>query len=325
MERPSRKTKVVNYREAKDFDDDEDFACVKGPPSKKSREDVKQEQKKPSSKSSTKETNSQSTQNDKIRKPLDDKLYDRDLEAAITLSLLNNADGLKEQPSASKDVKIQIPIDENTDPTSLRLSNCSVNGTVMGLDKITSENVSPASAKQRKVSSKPSEVQRKDDDDDDDYQPKLTPGSESDEDYSDSGASEDEEFTLKKVSKAKKRDKVTKKDKNKPSPVSKKEKQPTKASKFKLQAAASKPATSSASPKVDLKRPASSITFSTSKPAASLSPAGGRIPNWNPPGQIGKSPPLSQSTVVKSPGQGLRLGLSRRVPVKPLHPSVASR
>ncbi|XP_061571198.1 RAD51-associated protein 1-like isoform X2 [Cololabis saira] len=323
MERPCRKTKSVNYCESKDLDDDDDFACVKGPPNKKVREDVKPEQKKPSSK----EANSQYKANDKSRKPLDDRLSERDLEAAIALSLLNNGDGLKEQPSASKDVKIQIPIDENTDPTSLRLSNCSVDGTIMGLDKISSQNGSPASANQRKAASKASVVQIKDDDDDDDYQPKLTPGSESDEDYSDAEESEDEEFTVKKVSKAKKKDNTTKKDKNKPSPTSnKKEKQPTNPPKFKSQpAAASTPVPSAAPPKVAVKRPASSPTCSTPKPAASLSPAGGRVPAWNPPGQIGKSPTSSQSGVVKSPGQGLRLGLSRRVPVKPLHPSVTSR
>lgn len=40
---------------------DEDFACVKAPPSKKAREDVKQEHNKSSSKSSSQETDSQST------------------------------------------------------------------------------------------------------------------------------------------------------------------------------------------------------------------------------------------------------------------------
>lgn len=36
------------------------------------------------------------------RRPLDEKLCERDLEAAITLSLLNNADGIKEQSPTSK-------------------------------------------------------------------------------------------------------------------------------------------------------------------------------------------------------------------------------
>ena len=41
-------------------------------------------------------------------------------------------------------------------------------------------------------------------------------------------------------------------------------------------------------------------------------------------GQVGRSPSSSQPPTVRSPGQGLRLGLSRLVRVKPLHPSVAS-
>lgn len=324
MDRPARKTKVVNYSEAKDFDDDEDFACVKAPPSKKARDDVKHEQKKPSSKSSSQETNSQSSQSQKNRRPLDEKLYERDLEAAITLSLLNNADGLKDQSPRKGDVRVQLPVDENTDPASLHLSNCSVDLAVIGLDKITSDKGSPAPSKQRKSSSKGSEERRKKDEDED-YQPKLTPDSESDEDFSEPAESDDDEFTVKKVSKTKKKEKVTKNDKIKPTSASKKEKQPSKPPKFKSQtAAASTPVRSPPAAKVAPKRPSSSSSVSTSKPAASLSPAGGRIPKWNPPAQTGKSPTTSKNPAVKSPGQGLRLGLSRLVRVKPLHPSVAS-
>lgn len=42
-------------------------------------------------------------------------------------------------------------------------------------------------------------------------------------------------------------------------------------------------------------------------------------------GQIGRSPTSSTPPAVKSPGQGLRLGLSRLVRVKPLHPGVGSQ
>ncbi|XP_023149064.2 RAD51-associated protein 1 isoform X2 [Amphiprion ocellaris] len=325
MDRPTRKTKVVNYSEAKDFDDDEDFACVKAPASKKAREEVKHEQKKPSSKSSSLETNSQPTQSQKNRRPLDEKLYERDLEAAITLSLLNNADGIKDQSPRKGDAKVQLPVDENTDPASLHLSNCSVDGAVIGLDKITSDKGSPAPSKQRKASSKGSEERRKkDEDEDEDYQPKLTPDSESDDDFSEPAESDDEEFRVKKVSKTKKKEKETKNDKTKPTSASKKEKQPSKPSKSKSQAAASAPIRSPPAAKVAPKRPASSSSVSTSKPAVSLSPAGGRIPKWNPPAQTGKSPTTSKNPAAKSPGQGLRLGLSRLVRVKPLHPSVAS-
>lgn len=320
MDRPSRKTKAVNYCESKDFDDDEDFACVRAPPSKKVREDGTQEQMKSLGKPSIQETKSQLCQ--KSRKPLDEKLCERDLEAAITLSMLNNADEIKDQSPASKgDAK--FPVDENTDPASLLLSNCSVDGAVMGLDKIISEKGSPAPSRQRTAASKATEELRKKDDED--YEPKLTPDSEYDDDFSEPSESEDEEFKVKKVSKTKKKEKATKSEKNKLTPASKKEKQSSKPSKSKSQGAASStPARSPPTSTPTTKRPASSSTVCISKPAASLSPAVGKMPKWNPPGQIGKSPSSSQTPAVKSPGQGLRLGLSRLVRVKPLHPSVAS-
>ncbi|XP_007540540.1 RAD51-associated protein 1 [Poecilia formosa] len=314
MDRPSRKTKVVNYCENKDFDDDEDFACSKAPPSKKAREETKHEQKKPPVRSSSQESNPTAAQSDKSRKPLDEKLYERDLEAAITLSLLNNSDGLNDSPTT--DVKVQSPVDENTDPASLLLSNCSVNGAVLGLDEITSEKASPA-ARQKKTSSKAAEVQRKNDEDED-YKPKLTPDSESDEDFSEPEKSEDEEFTVKKSSKAKRKEKVTKKDKPKPSPAPRKEKKQSKSSLSKPQAAVV-----SKSPPAAKLVPSKPASFSV-KPVSSVSPAGGRIPKWNPPAQVGKSPTSSQTPAVKSPSAGLRLGLSRMVRVKPLHPSVAT-
>ncbi|XP_067346010.1 RAD51-associated protein 1 isoform X2 [Channa argus] len=327
MDRPSRKTKVVNYSEPKDFDDDEDFACVKAPPSKKAREDVKQEHKRSSSKSLSQETNTQATVSQISRRPLDVKLYERDLEAAITLSLLNNVDGIKDQPPASnEDVKDQLrPVDENTDSSSMHFSNCSVDSAVFGLDEISSERESSTAIRQGKSITKTTEEQSKNlKDEDEEYQPKLTPDSESDEDFCEPEESDDEEFTVKKVRKMKK-EKVAKNERTKQTPASKREKQPSKPSKSKSQAtAASTPVRSPPAAKSASKRPASSSTVYTSKPAASLSPAGGMIPKWNPPGQIGKSLTSSQSPPVKSPGQGLRLGLSRRVRVKPLHPSVAS-
>ncbi|XP_026182537.1 RAD51-associated protein 1 [Mastacembelus armatus] len=321
MDRPSRKTKVVNYCEAKDLEDDEDFACVKAPPSKKAREDVKQQENKKSfSKLPSQETKSQSTLSQKSRRQLEE----RDLDAAITLSMLNNTDEIKDQCPTSKGyVKIQLPADENTDPSLLHLSNCSVDGAVLGLDEITSEKESSALSKQRKSSTKTTEEKKKKlQEEDEDYQPKLTHDSESDEYFSEPDESEDEEFTVKKVSKTKK-NKVSKKEKAKQHPASKKEKQPSKSSKPKSQSAASTPLRGPPTAKSATKKPVSSSTVLVSKPAVSVSPAGGKIPKWNPPGQIGKSP-TSSGPAVKSPGQGLRLGLSRFVRVKPLHPSVTS-
>uniref|UniRef100_UPI0037E73679 RAD51-associated protein 1 isoform X2 n=1 Tax=Semicossyphus pulcher TaxID=241346 RepID=UPI0037E73679 len=322
MDRPARKSKVVNYCEAKDFDDDEDFSCAKAPPSKKAREDVSQEHKKSSSKTSSQESNSQSSVSQKSRRPLDERLQERDLEAAITLSLLNNADGGKDQTPISRGVH-KVLVDENTDPTSLILSNCSVDVTVLGLDGITSEKASHVTPKQRKAPTE--EPRKKPNDEDEDYEPKLTPDSESDEDFSEPAESEDEEFKVKKDSKARKKEKVRKSEKIKqPRPAMKKEKEPLKPSKSKSQAAASTPVRSPPKAKPAIKTTALAPVVPKSKPSVSLSPAGGRVPKWNPPGQIGRSPNSSQSPAGRSPGQGLRLGLSRRVRVKPLHPSVTS-
>ncbi|KAM3587586.1 uncharacterized protein V6R79_009618 [Siganus canaliculatus] len=344
MERPARKTKVVNYCEGKDFDDDEDFACVKAPPSKKAREEVKPERRTSSGKSSSQESVSGSTAVQTSRKPLEERLRDRDLEAAITLSLLDNAVALKEQSHTSRGVlQVQILTDENTDPSSLHRSNCSVDPDSLGLDQITAEQESSAASKQRPAAAKTSEEsRRRQKNEDDDYEPKLAPGpspsvcvlpartcdgqkqiktvslpdSDSDEDFSEPADSEDEEFTVHKTSKNKK--KAAKSEKSRQPPASKREK-PTEH--LPLPAAASTPGRN---PPAAPKRPASSAPPPPPRPSGALSPAGGRIPRWTPPGQIGKSPPSSQRPAGRSPGQGLRLGLSRLVRVKPLHPSVPS-
>nr|XP_057934654.1 RAD51-associated protein 1 [Doryrhamphus excisus] len=292
MERPSRKTKTVNYCETRDFDDDDDdFASVKPPPSKKPKEGglKQQEHKKPSSQ----ESNSPSQKVD--RNHLNETPLTRDLEAAITLSLLNNPDGIPGGKEA----------DENTEPPSLHRSNCSVDSSLLGLDTISSEK----DGRRRKA------VQ----DDEDDYRPKLTPDSESDDAFSEGAESEDEELTVKKP-KRKKTTTTSRKEKTRERPVSKEE-----PPKLKPQPRTAAPSTRARSPPtLQLATKIPTPTANLPKAAVSMSPTGGRIPKWNPPGQIGKSPSSSQSPPMRSPGQGLRLGLSRLVRVKPLHPSVAT-
>ncbi|XP_029598229.1 RAD51-associated protein 1-like [Salmo trutta] len=336
MERPSRKTKLVNYSYFQDLADDDDFASVKAPPSKKAKESVKEpaqeKSKKPSNKASSQETGSQPIGH-KDRKPLDEKLYDRDLEAALTLSLLKTAEINEEQCSYNpeKYVKNQPQRDgENLDP-SLRLSNCSVDSNLLGLDQITNDRGSPcAPSRQRKAASKATEQQRSVlKDGDEDYNPKGTPDSESDADFSDPVESDDDEFTVKKPEKKKKatEEKTAKKEQPKAKP--KEEKQPSKPSKTKPHLTGTPSLKSPTLGRSPTAKPASMPKRSpaaspVSRPAVSGSPEGGRIPKWNPPGHVGRSPGSSQSAPVKSPGQGLRLGLSRMVRVKPLHPSVSS-
>ncbi|XP_023807870.1 RAD51-associated protein 1-like [Oryzias latipes] len=188
-------------------------------------------------------------------------------------------------------------------------------------------------------------------------------------DFSEPSESEYEEFTVKKPTKTKKKDKVSTKDRIKPDPTSEKDKQPLKPSKTKPEAAgwfqqltlsilltfvtktlknilaASKPVKSLPTSKPTPTRPPST------KPSSFLSPAVGRVPKWNPPGPASvrintftfssglpfpariicllnifsqRAWIVRYSPLVKSPSQGLRLGLSRLVRVKPLHPSIAS-
>uniref|UniRef100_A0A8C7GC74 RAD51 interacting motif domain-containing protein n=1 Tax=Oncorhynchus kisutch TaxID=8019 RepID=A0A8C7GC74_ONCKI len=54
-----------------------------------------------------------------------------------------------------------------------------------------------------------------------------------------------------------------------------------------------------------------------------ISPVGDRLLKWNPPAQSGISPNSTPNSTTKSPGQGLRLGLSRLARVKPLHPTAS--
>lgn len=324
MDRPSRKTRVKSYYDPQDFgdDDDEDFAEVKAPPSKKTRENVKQHtHKKSSSKSSSQELDCRQTGSQNSRALLDEKFLERDLEAALTLSMLQTTDRKGEQSVNNKDVKGQAQSnDENTDPRQ-HLSNCTVDINLMGLDKITHKPGSSCSiSRERKAPSK--------DNEDVDYIPKQTTDAESDEDFSAQSEREDEEFTVQTENnsnkKCKKKETTTNKAKTKQLVVSKKDKTPSKPFTPQMQATNSLLVRIPSAPvaAITAKEPSTSA-IALFKPALSPSSGGCRIPKWTPPGQIGRSPGSSLNGQVKSPGNGLRLGLSRRVRVKPLHPSVS--
>ncbi|XP_030625896.1 RAD51-associated protein 1 [Chanos chanos] len=302
MDRPCRNRKAVNYSDFAD-DDDEDFAEVKAPPSKKCR--VKEHESQKSKKSSTKSSSQES------------------------------ATHLKGCP-----LKADTP--QPAQVSAVLLSNCSVDGSCMGLDKITSEQASPISGSRQRKSraiehQEPVLQEEKGKAGGEDHQTQYTPDSDSDEDFSDQEESEDEEFTVKKTEKKK----TSRKEQKAPPQTSSKQKKPPKPTKGKGQlkvflidsllpisyfSSLSSPAESRSPAMI---RPVPGIEKSPttpplSKPALSVSPAAGRLPKWNPPGQIGRSPGSLQSVPVKSPGQGLRLGLSRLARVKPLHPSAVA-
>ncbi|XP_036431422.1 RAD51-associated protein 1 isoform X3 [Colossoma macropomum] len=192
-----------------------------------------------------------------------------------------------------------------------------------GLDQIISEQTPSRQTKTSKTR-QPQERMLQDENDsagDEDYKPQNTP--ESDADFSDSDESEDEEFTVKRKGEKKKTSRNEKKTAPK---AAKKERNTPKLPKATQKSAVSKTALSR-SPGVAQSVPAqkrSPITLPMAKHALCSSPAGGRLPKWNPPGLMGNSPTSHQSAPVKSPGLGLRLGLSRLARVKPLHPNAAA-
>ncbi|XP_057180855.1 RAD51-associated protein 1 isoform X2 [Triplophysa rosa] len=333
MDRPSRSIKSVTYTDFQD-DDDEDFAAVK-PPSKKSRTTAKDPDSERNPKTSSIVVDLTSSGQQKTQRvSLEDKLYERDLEAALTLSLLDSpvtggevatkaeAHNRSEAPppvlTHCNDANSRLDEHQFRPDSPPMLSNCSVDGNSLGLNLIINMKTSPPSvSKPRKVS----EQERKPlkNSEDEDYQPQNTPNSDSDANFTEEDESEDETFTVTKKNvkmvgqKTEKKTPQTAKQKKE-----KKEKLPAKASKVKNSASSSTISGSAAASVSGLKTP---TTPPLSKPALSSSPAGGRLAKWNPPGLVGRSPSETQNAPVTSPGQGLRLGLSRLARVKPLHPN----
>ncbi|XP_043093503.1 RAD51-associated protein 1 [Puntigrus tetrazona] len=343
MDRPTRNKKTVNYTDFQD-DDDEDFACVKPPP-KKARTAIKDQDSESHRKTASASPNDVvdlTSSGHKKRASLEDTFCDRDLETALSLSLLDSLrtqDGdpatktdeydSSQPPQCSPPVLIHcssegshLVCDGQPRPNSPPvLSNCSIDGSSLGLNLI-SVDASPTSISKQKDTSeeqrKPPK-EKKDNQDDEDYQPQNTPDSESDADFTEEDESEDETFTTKKkVVKQKTEKKKPPAAKNK---AEKKDKKPTKSSKAKGSAPNSVLCRSPAAPVCGAKKTPTSPLLS--KPAVCSSPSGARLPKWNPPGLLGRSPGASQNAHVKSPGQGLRLGLSRMARVKPLHPNAA--
>ncbi|XP_073694664.1 RAD51-associated protein 1 [Garra rufa] len=344
MDRPSRNKKAVNY--AYFQDDDEDFACVKPPP-KKARtavNDPDSERNCKTTSASPNEVVDLTSSGSRKRTSLNDKLYERDLETALTLSLLHSTrteDGepmtktddhdSSQPPQCSPPVLIHCSAESShlvcegqPRPDSPPvLSNCSIDGRKLGLNLI-SIDASPTTISKPKETSEEQRkpLKEKDNRDDEDYQPQNTPDSESDADFTAEDESEDEAFTVKKKKKV-----VKQKTEKKAPPAAKnksekKDKNPTKGSKAKSSAPSPAVCRSPVAPVSGLKK--TPTTPPLSKPAVCSSPAGAKLPKWNPPGLVGRSPGASQNANVKSPGQGLRLGLSRLARVKPLHPNATA-
>ncbi|XP_028811165.1 RAD51-associated protein 1 isoform X2 [Denticeps clupeoides] len=284
MERPSRNKRTVNYSDFLD-DDDEDFADAKTPPVKKARP------REPEVKRSSKAEGQEGPPPAPGR---EERASLEDLEAALALSLL-------QAPETRDEVK--IPDDPSAQAERLmRLTNCSVDASLHGLDRITPEQTGSGRKKRSGNDGR-----------DEEYEPRdgSEPESDADSDFTDE-ESEDEGFTAKKGQKkaARVTARTVKRCRN--------ERKPTKASKARARSAGP-PAGSS-----PVTQPRTVPRTTPTTPPVSSSPAGSRVPKWNPPGQVGRSPSASPGVSVKSPGQGLRLGLSRLARVKPLHPNGAA-
>ncbi|XP_022378084.1 RAD51-associated protein 1 isoform X2 [Enhydra lutris kenyoni] len=351
MVRPVRHKKPINYSQFENSDSDDDFVSATAPLNKKPRttpEELKLETRKPKLKNLQKEDIPLQEKTPKKRllegtfsilssaclihskMALDDKLYQRDLEVALALSV-------KELPTVTTDVEeAQDKSTEKCGSSGIRtvtksphISNCSVASDYLDLDKITEEEDLHGAQGKRKAASKAVVQQRKillegsDGDSANDSEPDSATGEES-EDDSDFSESEDndEDFTMGK-NKAKE---IKKKEVKVKSPVEKKEKKPKSRCDTLVTSRDSAPAAVKSESQPSPKK-VSLPSEATRKPLQIRSPsAESRKPKWVPPATSGSSnsnrSPLA-GVSVKSPNQSLRLGLSRLARVKPLHPNAA--
>ncbi|XP_019399747.1 PREDICTED: RAD51-associated protein 1 [Crocodylus porosus] len=316
MDRPVRRNKkIVDYSQFGDLEnDDEDFASIPAPLNKKSKKepnDTKRE-KKEKQKRPQKEVTSLQTKTSGKRIALDDKLYKRDLEVALALSVKQqSAEVFEVQDSQEQGIKkCEAPELENAD-SSLVLSNCSVDSVVLdvgmqrrAVSKVTS---------QQKLQTNDSD----DGDSADDYEPASVSDEESESCSDFSEDDEEEDFAVKKKKKIK--EKIRKETKVKVQ-TGREKKLPK--SRVNSTVSASRVIHTKSEPTLkkipDLSEPVGQPLY-TSSPSTDKNK-----PKWTPPAASGSSNNTLKGVSVKSPTQGLRLGLSRLARVKPLHPSAAS-
>uniref|UniRef100_A0A8C3B8V5 RAD51 associated protein 1 n=1 Tax=Cairina moschata TaxID=8855 RepID=A0A8C3B8V5_CAIMO len=317
--RPVRRSKkVVDYSEFGE-DDDEDFACIAAPLSKKSRTQLKEpkKEKKEKQKITHKELTPFQTQAPSKRISLDDKLYQRDLEVALALSVKEKPTNILEvQNSEEQGKKIES---ENRRPV---FTNCSVDSELLGLDQVLHDDIPRSGCRQGTAASKALSHQKKsltvDSDDrehDTDSERESVPDEES-EDDSDYNEDDDEDFAIEK-----KKTKGNKKETKQKRQGEKEKKTPT--SKINITVSPVVPP----SLVTELKSEPTQMSSSSEpigRPLHASSPVTEKKPKWIPPAASGSTNNIGKYASVKSPTHGLRLGLSRLARVKPLHPSATS-
>ncbi|XP_075408305.1 RAD51-associated protein 1 isoform X1 [Tenrec ecaudatus] len=327
--RPARHKKPVNYSQFEDSDSDGDFvstASLKKKPRTDTKE-LKQEKPKPKLTKLKKEDSPLQEKAPNKRMALDDKLYHRDLELALALSV-------KQTPTISSDSpEARDPEHCDSNGTEARtrpphVSNCSVTSDYVDLDEITEEDDLPSVRGKRQAAAKGAEQQREillgssDGDSVGNSEPDFDSSSDSAED-SDVGESEDadDNFT---VSKSKAKARVREEEKAKP-PVERAEKNP-KSKCSALALAVSAPVTAKSGSPPSPKKVSISAEIARTPSQIGKPPTASSRPKWVPPGSRGNcsSSRPAAGVLAKSPNQSLRLGLSRLARVKPLHPTVAS-
>ncbi|XP_077615113.1 RAD51-associated protein 1 isoform X2 [Crocuta crocuta] len=318
MVRPVRHKKPVNYSQFEDSDSDDDFISATAPSNKKPRatpKELKLETRKPKLKNLQKDDIPLQEKTPKKRMALDDKLYQRDLEVALALSV-KALPAVTTDAEVARDESIKKCDSRETETMSKapRISNCSVASDYLGKRKAASKAV----VQQRKIL-----LDGSDGDSANDSEPDFATGEES-EDDSDFSESEDndEDFTMRKnrVKEIKKKEVKVK------SPVEKERKPKSKCNTLEVTSGDSAPAAVKSEPQPSSKKVSVSLEVSR-KPSQVRSPlAENKKPKWVPPAISGSSSSKSPlaGVSVKSPNQSLRLGLSRLARVKPLHPNAAS-
>ncbi|XP_075455327.1 RAD51-associated protein 1, partial [Ascaphus truei] len=292
---------------------DQDFAVSSAPPSKKARLEIKKREK--PERKPQKETVSQRTAQEK-RIPLDDKLYQRDLEVALASSVQKTSAHVGSGGDAHDKGVPTVTDCETEDLDVVPLSNCRVDSNVLGLDEITDYTEEQIDGGRcRRTASKASTGHRKllvgdgsGEEGADEFKPDITAYEDSESTSCSSG--EEEELEWKKPQKSKD---------NKGIHSVKGQRQIPKA---KLNAAAG----SGVSPPVSIKVKSQPAPVSSAgKQILALSPPVARKkPKWAPPASSGNVKLQLEGVAVRSPNHGLRLGLSRLARIKPLHPTAVN-
>ncbi|XP_062619880.1 RAD51-associated protein 1-like [Saccostrea cucullata] len=316
-------------------EDDDDFAEFTPPASKKIKTSSSKPEGKPKDKTSSKnEKNKNSrTERKSLNRPrVDDELFENELQMALEMSMSESQEVKEESPlvDSNKENKVEAKVEslEHAKKGEDSPNVVSVDDEVKEDNKphkpantsddeieVIATDITESIKPRRTPAPKKSKQQEESDFEDDMDDVSSDDDDDDDEDYSGADSDFDD---CKKKSKSKAKTKQPKKSaapaKVKAAPVSK------------VKVATGKTSKPSV-PKSSVKTPTLK-TSSTAKPSSSVTrpspvnrpPLTSPSPRWNPPGPAGNK--KSDTSSICSPTSGLRLGLSRNMKLKPLHPNL---